>query len=129
MSADTRTQAFLQDITDAALFGDSLEAVRAAHDLPPDEQQEWVDLIVQLNSTLVKVEPDPQFAQRLKGELLGKPQTGVLWRIRKLPARVQIAATAAIVGGFALLLRRLFLGEDSVSRETSSVIHDESPMH
>ncbi len=113
MTSDVKMQNLLNDVTEALLAGDNIDSVRGQYDVPRAESEELIDLIERINRSMVRVEPAPQFEKRLKADLLGERRAGVVWRIRKLPARVQVAAAAAIMGGFLLILRRLFLGEDS----------------
>ena len=121
MTSDVKMQNLVNEITDALLAGDNIDSVRRKHDVSRVEADELINLIERINHSMQKVEPSQQFAKSLKADLLGQPRTGVVGQIRKLPARVQYAAVVAIVGGFLLLLRRMFFGyEDSAVQEDTN---------
>ena len=124
MTSDVKMQNFVNEITDALIAGENIEPIRANNHALRAESQELIDLIERINHSLVKVEPTPQFSRQLKANLLEEGQYGVVRRFRKLPGRVRVAATAAIVWGFVLILRRIFLGDDhrgEPSEETNAL--------
>lgn len=108
MTTETNMQHLLAAVTDALIADEyaDIETLAAQYDVPRKDINSLLHLIRRLRGTLHIVEPNPAFARRLKHELLGKKQVGILWRIRRLPARVQVAAGLALMGGFMLLLRR-----------------------
>lgn len=108
MTSETNVQHLLAAVTDALIADEQadLETIAARYDVPRKDVNSLMHLIRRLRGTLHITEPTPAFARRLKQDLLGKKQAGILWRIRRLPARVQVAAGLALMGGFMLLLRR-----------------------
>ncbi|MDQ7026330.1 MAG: hypothetical protein Q9P01_16975 [Anaerolineae bacterium] len=120
MASDVKMQNLVTDVTDALLAGESVDNARRKHDVFSAEGQDLIELIERIHRSMEQVEPAPQFAKNLKADLLGEQSTGVVLRLRKLPARVQYAALAALIGGFVLLLQRMFLGEsDTLTEETN----------
>jgi hypothetical protein len=120
MTSDVKMQNLVNDVTDALLAGENIDTVRRKHDVGRGESDDLINLIERINHSMQKVEPSSEFAKSLKADLLGEQRTGVVGRIRKLPARVQYAALVAIIGGFLLLLRRMFLGDDGTVQEDSN---------
>ena len=120
MSSDVKMQNLVNDVTDALLAGESVDSARRKHDVSRAESDELVDLIERINRSMEKVQPSPQFAKSLKAELMGEQPSGVVGRIRTLPARVQYAAVVAIVGGFLLLLQRMFFGDHESAQEDTN---------
>jgi hypothetical protein len=110
--SDAHLQDFLAAVTDALLADEDaereVEALMKRHALPAHDAEALAlaQLIKRLRSVLVRVQPAPHFARSLKHDLIGGPQAAPLLRWRRLPARVQLAALAALFGGFALLLNR-----------------------
>ena len=120
MSSDVKMQNLVNDVTDALLAGESVDSARRKHDVSRADSDELVALIENIHRSMEKVEPSLEFAKDLKAELLGEQRTGVVGRIRKLPARVQYAAVVAIIGGFLLILQRMFFGDhESAQDETN----------
>lgn len=109
--SDAHLQDFLAAVTDALLADEDtegeVEQLMKRHTLPAHDAEALAlaQLIKRLRGTLVRVQPAPHFARSLKHDLIGAPQAPLL-RWRRLPARVQLAALAALFGGFALLLNR-----------------------
>jgi hypothetical protein len=120
MTSDVKMQNLVNEVTDALLAGENLDTVRRKHDVARGDADDLINLIERINQSMQKVEPSAQFTKSLKADLMGEPRTGVVGQIRKLPARVQYAAVVAIVGGFLLILRRMFLGEEHVVQEDTN---------
>jgi|GEM_PF-1950349 len=111
MSSDTQMQEFLSAATDAVLRGENnLERLAGRYDMPPEVADDWQSLLMELNSTLVVVQPSARFENQLKAELMGRQPVAVRWPLKRLPVRVQLAAVLTLVGGFLLLLRNRFVG-------------------
>ncbi len=108
MTSETNMHHLLAAVTDALIADEyaDIENIAAQYDVPRKDVNSLLHLIRRLRGTMRIAEPNPAFARRLKQDLLGKKQAGILWRIRRLPARVQVAAGLALMGGFMLLLRR-----------------------
>ena len=110
--SDARLEDFLAAVTDALLADEDaereMEQLMKRHALPVHDVEalELARLIKRLRAALVRVQPAPRFARSLKHDLIGTSQADPLLRWRRLPARVQLAALAALFGGFALLLNR-----------------------
>jgi len=109
--SDANLQDFLAALTDALLADEDaereVESLLARHALPAHDAEALAlaQLIKRLRGAFPRVQPAPHFARSLKNDLIGAPQAPLL-RWRRLPARVQLAALAALFGGFALLLNR-----------------------
>jgi len=129
MTSIVHMQNFLSEATDAVLTGENLDSVRNRYSIFSTEGEELIGLIKHINQTMVTVEPSPQFQRRLKAELIGKAQPTVAWRIRRLPARVQFAAIAAIVTTFIVILQRVLMvvmGEAHQRRRREQALPEES---
>ncbi|MCU0512332.1 MAG: hypothetical protein MUE40_07155 [Anaerolineae bacterium] len=101
-------------MTEAIIADDpGLEVIVSRYPVAPGDAAGYRRLVQRLHSTLTPVEPSLEFARRLEQDLLGVRQRppGLLWRWRRLPARLQIAAGATLAGGFVLLVLRIFTGE------------------
>jgi type VI protein secretion system component VasF len=70
------------------------------YDVPRKEANGLLHLVRRLHTTFPAVEPSAAFRRRLKDELVGVPQGNLVRRWRTLPARVQVAASFAVAGGF-----------------------------
>ncbi len=110
MSSQSDTKA--QDALAAgAKAGDDIKRP-AAQSMFPAEAEEFADLIGTLASAFAPVEPSVTFADELRADLLGEPQ-GMLERLRKMPARVHIAAALALIAGCLLFVMRRLFGSDA----------------
>jgi hypothetical protein len=99
---DTLTTAITQEASD-----EEINAIIESFNVPHSKEVDSVvGLISNLHSTLVGVQPSPVFVKRLKRELLQTQEEGVVGRIRRLPARVQIAAMLVFLGGFFMIFTR-----------------------
>ncbi len=106
--ADAKAQDLVDNITGALQQGNSPDPIVDLSDGAHDEYVDLVSLIQGLRDTLVPVEPSAEFAAHLKTQLLIS-EAGLVARLRKMPARLHVAAILALFAGFSLLLsRRLF---------------------
>ncbi|MCY4021748.1 MAG: hypothetical protein OXG39_20280 [Chloroflexi bacterium] len=106
--ADAKAQEFADNITAALQQGNSLDPIADFSDGAREEHVDLISVIQGLCDTLVPVEPSAEFAAHLKTQLL-ESEAGMAARLRKMPARLHIAAILALFAGFSLLLsRRLF---------------------
>jgi len=127
MTSDVQWQNYLNEASDTILAGEKVDAVRARYGISYQEDQDLIELIENLDRSFVSVEPSPQFASRLKDELVGVERSSVVWRIRRLPARVQWAAiVAAILGGVLIILQQLTGAGDRLHQEERTRIPEES---
>lgn len=115
--SDVNMQDYLAALTDALMVDEpsdaELEALMTRYDVPRRDAQALAlaKLVKRLRGALQPVQPSVRFSRKLKDELMGVPQTDLVGRWRRLPARVQMAALFTLMGGFALFLRaRLTLG-------------------
>lgn len=110
MPSDTKMQELLSTLTDAIIAEDTnLDAIVDFYDdVPRKEANGLLHIIRRLHKAFVLVQPSPAFSRRLKQDLIGVPRKNLIWRWRSLPARVQLAAGFALLGGFALILGRRF---------------------
>lgn len=105
--SDVQIQNLLTDLTSALLDEDGdLDALLAQYHVDDHDVQSLVELIGELNNTILPVEPSARFVRRLHQELIGMETGNVLVRVRRLPPRVQLAAGIALVAGFVILSRR-----------------------
>lgn len=105
--SDVHMQDWLAAVTDAIIAEEEdFEAFIDAYAGPRGDAQRLMGLIRRLKGTLVRVKPAPRFSRRLKQDLLDQPERNLVWRIRRLPARVQMAALVTLVAGFSLVIRR-----------------------
>jgi type VI protein secretion system component VasF len=101
----------LSALTDALLGTGDVDGVARRYGVTRTEVLGFVVLIDRLHRVLIGVKPSHKFAHRLRQDLMGAPRMNVLTRIRKLPPRVQIAASVALVATFLLLARRRLVAE------------------
>lgn len=86
-----------------------------------EEFEELLHLIMLLHETLVEYEPDEVYITELKRDLIRQEINQPLQRLRHLPGRVQIAAIAALIAGFGLLIVRRLTGTPADSGESAEV--------
>jgi len=110
MTSDVQWQNYLNEATDAILTGDDVNGIRSRYGISHKDDTELIGLIEKLNGSFEAVQPTTQFSARLKDELMGVERTGVVWRIRRLPARVQWAAIVAAILGGVLIVIQWFIG-------------------
>lgn len=111
MSSDIKAQNALDALTAGLLAGEDSENPSEKTDLPAAELAGFTSLIQSLGSALAPVEPSADFAESLRAELLGERQ-GVVKRVRRMPAGVQIAAALALAAGCLLVIMRRLIGSD-----------------
>ena len=110
--SDAHLQDLLSAVTDALLAGEStLDQIVRDYDVPRERVEGVMNLIRRLHTALTGVQPSRRFVRRLKIELVGETNLGIVNRVRYLPPRVQIAAGVALVAGFMILNRRRMLAE------------------
>jgi hypothetical protein len=115
----------LSAVTDALLTGeDELDTIIAQYDVPRSNVENLVLFIRRLHQTLVGVQPSPRFVQKLKRDLIGTEETGLVSRVRYLPPRVQMAAGVVAIAGFMLLARRrlIDLAQGTAKEETEAPV-------
>lgn len=126
MTSEVQWQNYLNEVTDAILLGEPSENIRSRYGINYRDDVKLIDLIEQLDNSLVPVEPSKEFTNRLKDELMGVERTGVVWRIRRLPARVQWAAiVAALLGGVLIIIQRFMSASSNFHREERATLPDE----
>lgn len=123
MTSDVQWQNYLDEATDAVLTGTvHIDSLRAKYGITYKDDQQLLKLIEDLDKSLVTIEPSVQFATRLKDDLMGVERTGVVWQIRKLPARVQWAGiVAALLGGVWVVFQRLSGAGDSLHEDRTRI--------
>lgn len=126
MTSDVQWQNYLNEATDAILTGDSVNNLRTKYGISYTDDQNLLDLIHDLDQSFTPVVPTAQFSARLKNDLIGVEQTGMFWRIRRLPARVQWAAiVTALLGGGLIIVQRVLNAGDSLRTEERTRIPEE----
>jgi hypothetical protein len=107
MASQSPLEDLLSAVTDALLLEDQpIEPIIARYDVDRTQVKTFVTLIERLHRTLTGVQPSPRFVKKLKADLMGSQQRGVLARMRYLPPRVQVAAGFVAMIGFILLAHR-----------------------
>ncbi len=105
--SDVQLQNLLAMLTDDLLTADGdVNTLAKRYQISSAEVRSLLDLIDQMNQSLVPVQPSERFVRRLHQDLIGADNSNVLVRVRKLPPRVQLAAGLALMAGFVLLSRR-----------------------
>lgn len=104
---EDRLQCYVETLTTATLQGEAdVEVLAATYNIPLDEAQELAEIVCELDEMFSEVEPSLAFRQHLHAELVGKPHAGLLSRWDRLPARIRIAATVALLIAMLILGRR-----------------------
>lgn len=118
---DAQIEDLLAAVTDALLMDDSadLDTIVTQYNVPRTDVAGLVTLISRLHVLLVGARPSNRFVRRLKRDLMGAPQRGMVYRIRHLPPRVQIAAGVALIAGFMIITRRRMM--DDAQSESQEV--------
>jgi hypothetical protein len=113
MTSEIQIQELLSAVTDALLADEQVDfdTIISRYSVPRATVEGLVGIIQRLHMVMVGEQPSRRFVRRLKQDLIGMPDQTVVWRIRHLPLRVQIAAGIALVAGFMLLTRRRMLEE------------------
>ncbi len=109
MANDTHTENYLEALTAAILAElppEQLDALAQEYHVPPSEAEPLVRLVNRLHQTLTAVRPSRAFAERVKRELYAQYDPSLMGRLRRLPARVQMAALLVFLGGFLFISRR-----------------------
>lgn len=114
-NADAIAQDFVENVTDALQQGQSIDPfIRMAS--ASDDQADLLAIIQALSETMRPIEPSADYAARLKRHLqIG--DGGFFLRLRRMPARLHIAAILAVFAGFSLLLSRRLFGAASAPRD------------
>lgn len=110
----------LAAVTDVMLDNGNVDTVLARYQVSRQEVTGFISVIEALHTALTGVKPSRRFAHRLRQDLMGAPRMTVVTRIRKLPPRVQIAASIALVAGFMLLARRRLISDARLQPATEA---------
>jgi|GEM_PF-2579290 hypothetical protein len=130
---DERLQNYIETLTSATLQGEAdVEVLAATYNIPLNEAQELAEIVCELDEMFSEVEPSLAFRQQLHAQLVGKPRAGLLSRWHRLPARVRIAATVALLIAMLILGRRRFVrqlrGTVATLRHTSRDASEATPI-
>ncbi len=116
-SADIQTRDWLDAITERLQSGEAIEPLPAQAEADQGELDEVLEIMQSLQASLQPLSPSQDFADGLRAELLAG-RGSVVKGLRKLPARVSIAAILALFAGCVLfMLRRLFGSEAAEIQE------------
>lgn len=110
--AEIRTQDALEALTAGLQAGEDVETVVAQTAATGSSAEHYVDIVQALHNNLKPEEPSREFSAALLDDLLGE-QTGMIQRVRQMPARVHVAAALALIAGFMLFLMRRIFGSDT----------------
>lgn len=108
-TSEFKTQDLLDRVTTSLQRGEDIEPLVLQSSLPQAEVTDLIDIIADLETTLIPVEPRVEFTDELRAQLL-EERLGVMKRVRQMPARVHIAALLALIAGFVLLWTRKLSG-------------------
>ena len=104
-TSELKIQDLLDSVTESIRRGDNTKLERLQLPPPGTEADELIDIVTELDATLIAVEPSAEFAGQLRSQLLGE-RSSVMKRVRQMPARVHVAAVLAVIAGFFLLWTR-----------------------
>jgi len=111
-ASEAQLRNLLDSITTRLQRGDAVDPLieQAAED--QGDVAEFVELIQSLHASLTPMNPDQEYAENLRANLLeGRP--GVAGRVRQMPARLSVAAILALVAGCLLLMLRRIFGSET----------------
>jgi hypothetical protein len=113
---DERLQNYIETLTSATLQGEAdVEVLAATYNIPLNEAQELAEIVCELDEMFSEVEPSL-----------------ALSRWHRLPARVRIAATVALLIAMLILGRRRFVrqlrGTVATLRHTSRDASEATPI-
>lgn len=113
-ATDSQTRDLLESITTRLQRGDAADQLIGQAEEDHGEVEDIVELIQSLHSALRPVNPDQEFAENLRANLLeGGP--GVAGRVRQMPARLSLAAILAVFAGCLLLMLRRIFGSETAA--------------
>lgn len=122
ISNNSELQDLLSAVTDALLAeGSDMDTILAQYNVPRASVIQLTQLIRRLHLALVGVQPSKRYVERLRHDLLGTTNSGLVRRVRYLPARVQIATGIAVIAGFMLLTRRRMMGDAHENTEVPAL--------
>ena len=120
-SVDSDTRDLLDAITSRLQRGESAEALMAPGEDRPSELDDVFEIVQSLHASLTTLNPSPEFADRLGAELRNC-RSGEARRLRRVPARLSVAAILAVFAGCALfMLRRIFGSESAAEMQEEAV--------
>ena len=109
--SDMKAQDALDTLTAGLQARENVEDLIAESRTSSAGLEEFVEIIQALHNACALVEPDPEFSDRLRADLLGE-HGGMVKRVRQMPARVHIAAALAVIAGCLLFMMRRLFGSD-----------------
>lgn len=120
-SVDSETRDLLDAITSRLQSGESIEALMAQSENPQSELDDVIEIVQSLHASLTPLNPSSAFAGGLDAELRnGSP--GEVGRLRRVPARLSVAAILAVIAGFVVfMLRRIFGSEAAADLQEEAV--------
>ncbi len=111
-SADNQMRDLLDAITARLQRGEAIDPPAARSDDAQDELEEFVEVVGALHACLKPLSPNQEFAEDLRAELLDG-RAGFFRRLRRMPARLSLAAILALFAGCVLLLLRRVFGSET----------------
>lgn len=122
-TSDVQLQDLLSAVTDALLMGDEqIDEIISRYRVPRSQVDGLVSIIRHLHVALVGVQPSGRFSRRLYEDLMGSQRWTLVTRMRRMPARVQIAALLALVAGFMLIARRRLIADTASEVEEAPAL-------
>lgn len=114
----TATEAPLRNLLDSITTrlqrGDAVDPFIGQAEEDHGEVEDIVELIQSLHTSLTPMNPDQEYAESLRANLLdGRP--GVAGRVRQMPARLSLAAILAVFAGCLLLMLRRIFGSETAA--------------
>ena len=111
-TSELKTEDLLDNVTSSLQRGDDIEPLVLQESLLQAGVEDLIDIIADLDTALIPVEPRVEFSDQLRAQLLNE-RGGVMKRVRQMPARVHVAALLAVIAGFCLLWTRRLSGAET----------------
>lgn len=120
-SVDSETRDLLDAITSQLQSGESAEPVLAQSEGAHSDLDDVLEIVQSLHASLTPLNPSAEFADKLGVELRhGRP--GEIRRLRRMPARLSVAAILAVFAGCVVfMLRRIFGSETAADIQEEAV--------
>lgn len=114
VATESQTRDLLESITTRLQQGDAVDQFVLQAEGDHGEVEDIVELIQSLHTALTPINPDQEYADNLRANLLdGRP--GVAGRVRQMPARLSLAAILAVFAGCLLLMLRRIFGSETAA--------------
>lgn len=113
-ASEARLRNLLESVTSRLQRGDAVDPLIEQAEEDHGDLVEIVELIQSLHASLTPMNPGQEFADNLRANLFDQRQ-GVAGRVRKMPARLSVAAILAVCAGCLLLMLRRIFGSETAT--------------